>query len=216
LLPGGTAAQEGAVLQGVVTEAGTGRLIGSAIVTLVGPGTETRSGPDGFFTFPTAPVGKTIVRARAPGYPAVVEEVDVQPGLVFLPIELPNAATVLEELLVTGNRSDVRRRPQAQTAADLLALHIPELRQAPTYIRRRGTPQRLGLRGRSSFAGDGDPTIVVDGAQLSGGIEALREIPAAEVKSIRILRGPTGAFLYGSAEGVIYIQTESGSAPPPR
>jgi hypothetical protein len=212
--PAPAAAQETAVLQGMVTEAGTGRLIEAATISVVGTKLEARSGADGFFTFTNAPVGRLHVRVRARGYPAVVEEVDVGAGLVFVPIFLPSAAAVLDELLVTGSRSDAKRTPQAQTAADLLSVEIPELRPGVAYVRPRGATQRLGLRGRGSFGGDGEPTIVLDGTVLKGGLDVLRQIPAAEVKSIRILKGPSAAFLYGSSEGVIYIQTESGPPPP--
>jgi hypothetical protein len=216
LVPAAAAAQEPAVLQGLVTEAETGRLIEAATVTLIGTTLETRSGADGFFTIADAPIGRVHVRVRARGYPAVVEEVDLGPGLVFVPIVLPSAAAVLDELLVTGNRrSDGRATGSAKTAADLLAFQIPELAPPPTGARPRGTPQTLGLRGRGSFRGDGEPTIVLDGTLLRGGLEVLRQIPAADVKSIRILKGPSAAFLYGSSDGVIYIQTESGPPPPP-
>ena len=213
--PGPAVAQGGAALQGLVTEAETGRLIEAATVSLVGTKLETQSGADGFFTFPEVPIGRVHVRVRARGYPAVVEEVDVTAGLVFVPIFLPSAAAVLDELLVTGRRSDVKRTPQAQTAADLLAVQIPELRPGVAFVRPRGATQRLGLRGRGTFGGDGEPIVVLDGTLLKGGLDVLRQIPAAEVKSIRILKGPSAAFLYGSSDGVIYIQTESGPPPPP-
>jgi hypothetical protein len=216
LSPLPAAAQESAALQGIVAEETTGRLIPSAAVSLVGSTLETRTGADGVFTFPQAPLGRVHVRVRAPGYPAVVEEVEVTAGLVFVPVFIPSSSAVLDELLVTGRRSDARPTPQARTAADLLMFQIPELGPAPTGARPRGNPQsqRLGLRGRGTFGGDGEPTIVLDGTLLRGGLEALRQIPAADVKSIRVLRGASAAFLYGSADGVIYVQTESGPPAP--
>jgi len=49
---------------------------------------------------------------------------------------------------------------------------------------------------------------------MSGGLgralEVLSQIPAAHVKEIRVLRGPSSAFLQGSATGVIYVETRSG------
>jgi hypothetical protein len=133
-----------------------------------------------------------------------------------VPIFVPSAAAVLGELLVTGKRSDTRPTPTARTAADLLAVQIPELGPATTGARPRGNPQgqRLGLRGRGTFGGDGEPTIVLDGTLVRGGLEVLRQIPATDVKSIRVLRGPSAAFLYGSSDGVIYVQTESGPPAP--
>ncbi|MSR35284.1 MAG: hypothetical protein EXR95_01400 [Gemmatimonadetes bacterium] len=214
LAPPPAVAQERAVLEGVVVEEESFRAIASASVTLVGSRIETRSGADGVFTFGETPLGRVLVRVKAAGYPAIVEEVEVTPGSVFVPIFLPSAAAVLDELLVTATRAGASQNPQAQTAADLLSIHIPELRPGATYVQRRAAPARLGIRGRGTFNGDGQPTIVLDGARLNGGIEALRQIPAAQVKSIRILKGPTAGFLYGSPDGVIYIQTESGPPAP--
>lgn len=215
LTPGPAAAQQSAPLQGVVAEEETGRLIPSATVTLVGAGIETRSGADGTFAFPDAPLGRVLVRVKAPGYPSVVEEGVVARGAIFfMPVFLRSAAAVLDELRVTVTRTDALHHPQAQTAADLLSVHLPELRPAATYVQRRAAPVRLGLRGRGTFTGSGEPTIVLDGARLTGGLDVLRQIPAAQVKSIRILRGPSAAFLDGSAGGVIYIQTESGPPAP--
>ena len=38
----------------------------------------------------------------------------------------------------------------------------------------------------------------------------LANIPASDVKQIRILGGPTTAFLQGSANGAIHVETKSG------
>ena len=213
--PGPATAQESVLLRGVVAEAETGRLIPSVTVTLVGTKIETRSDDDGLFTFAEAPLGRVLIRVRAPGYPTVVEEVETRMnGEVFVPIFLISATAVLDELIVTGRRTEARKNPQAATAADLLALQLPDLSGGTTLVRPRVAPQRLGLRGRGTFGGDGEPMIVLDGAVLKGGLDLLRQIPAAQVKTIRILKGPSAAFLYGSSDGVIYIQTEAGPPAP--
>jgi hypothetical protein len=215
LLPLSVAAQGKAVLQGLVADE-SGRLISSATITLMGSGIETRSEADGAFTFPEAPLGRVLLRVRAPGYPTVVEQVDVTQDSIFVPVFLPDAVVVLDELLVTTPRTGTPNVAQAQTAADLLTVHVPSLRAGTTFVQPRGAPAtRMGLRGPAgTFTRGGEPTIVLDGARLRGGIEFLRQIPAAHIKSIRVLKGPSAAFLYGSADGVIYIQTESGPPPP--
>jgi hypothetical protein len=214
LVPQAVAAQETAVLQGLVAEE-TGRLIESATITLLGTGMETRSAADGVFTFRAAPLGRVLLRVQAAGYPAVVEQVDITGDSLFVPVFLTSAVAVLDELLVTAPRTSAPRPAQAQTAADLLAVHLPALRPGAPLVQPRPAPTRLGLRGPTgTFSGRGEPTIVLDGARLRGGIDVLRQIPAAQIKSIRILKGPSAGFLYGSPEGVIYIQTESGPPPP--
>jgi hypothetical protein len=213
LAPGPLLAQERAAIEGLVVEAETFQPVASASVTIVGVGDEVRTGADGGFGFPEAPIGRALIRVKAKGYPTVVEELEVTPGVIFIPIFLPSAATVLDELTVTARRREQPRKPQAQTAADLLSLYIPELRLGPNYVQRRATPARIGIRGRNSIGGSGEPTILLDGTLLNGGIDALRQIPADQVKSIRLLKGATGAFLYGDADGVIEIRTQAGPTP---
>jgi hypothetical protein len=216
MVPVSVAAQGTAVLQGLVADE-SGVLIGSATITLLGTGIETRSETDGAFTLPAVPLGRVLLRVRAAGYPTVVEQIDVTTDSLFVPVFLVNSVAVLDGLVVTApRRTGPANAAQAQTAADLLAVHLPALRPGASIVQPRATPTRpLGLRGPAgTFSSRAEPTIVLDGARLRGGIDVLRQIPAAHIKSIRILKGPTAAFLYGSSEGVIYIQTESGPPPP--
>jgi outer membrane cobalamin receptor len=98
------------------------------------------------------------------------------------------------------------------TAADLLARQVPEIAVFGTVDGRR-FPTGLGFRGRGTF-GNGEPLVVLDGVRFSGGVgqamDRLRQVAATDVKAIRILRGPSSAFLYGSPHGVIYLQTHAG------
>jgi hypothetical protein len=214
LLPVSASAQETAQLQGTIVEERTGSAIPAALVTLVGSNVQARTGPDGTFTFADVRVGTIILRVQAPGYPTVVDEVTFRPGAgveVQVPVALPAAA--LDEIVVTGNRLRSPSEAGARTAADLVALHVPQLQgftSAFNSSRGRAVNPRIQTRGAGSFSGSAEPVIILDGARLRGGIDALRQIPAAQIRSIRVLKGPSAGFIYGSSEGVIYIQTESG------
>jgi hypothetical protein len=218
LAPPSVGAQEATLLQGVVAEDDTGRLIPSAVVTLLASGRETRTGPDGTFAFVDVPLGSVLLRAQAPGYPAVVDEATVVPGaVIFVQMFLPRTAAFLEELLVTGARQPEFAGLGARTAADLVARQIPHLQgfTAPfNSTRGRAFNPTVQLRGSSSLSSDEEPVIVLDGARVTGGMgramDILRQIPASQIKEIQILRGPTSAHLFGSAAGVISIQTVSG------
>ena len=121
------AAQETSPLRGVVAEETTGTLLESALVTLVGTETSVRTKADGTFTFAAVPVGRTLVRIQAAGYPAVVEEAVVAPGSGnVLPVFLQTQAVALEGIVVFGNRGMMLPKT-ARTAADLLAQKYPEL-----------------------------------------------------------------------------------------
>jgi outer membrane cobalamin receptor len=153
------------------------------------------------------------VRAQAAGYPAVVEEIDVGPNaLVFVQIRLPTVPAVLRELLVVAPATGAAASRDARTAADLLALQLPGI-NANSGVVGRNMGSVLP-RGASSLTLGSEPAIFLDGVRMGGGLaqarETLGQIPASNVKSIRVLRGPASAFLQGSATGAIYIETRRG------
>ena len=208
-------AQETALLRGVVAEEETGNLVRAAVVTVVGTEITAKTGPDGTFTFPEVPLGRTLVRVQSEHYPAMVEEIVIAPGTGnVLPVFLQSTVAALDGILVFGNRRNSVETP-AKSAADLLARKIPEI--APfVKMTRPKWPARLSLRGRNTLgqsASNGEPIVVVDGVRMMGGLgfvlDVLKQIPADDVKKIEILRGPTAAFLYGSADGAIIVETNS-------
>ncbi|MEO5944565.1 MAG: SusC/RagA family TonB-linked outer membrane protein [Ferruginibacter sp.] len=89
-----------------------------------------------------------------------------------------------------------------------------------------GSATRIQIRGNSSFYGDNQPLIVVDGVPFSndqvggnglGGSGAygtgLSDLDPNDVASMTILKGATASALYGSraSNGVVLITTKSGS-----
>ena len=123
--PASVAAQQQAVLGGVISDAVTGKIVDAAAVTLVGTGIETRTAADGIFEFPDAPLGPVTIRVEAPGYPAVVEEVEMTPGTVrIMQVILHSADAVLRDILGVVPATDAARRGDARSAADLLARKV--------------------------------------------------------------------------------------------
>jgi TonB-linked SusC/RagA family outer membrane protein len=95
----------------------------------------------------------------------------------------------------------------------------------------QGTPgaaTRIQIRGNSSFFGDNQPLIIVDGvpysndqvttsSQTSGGTaysSGIANLDPNDIASMSVLKGSSAAALYGSraSNGVILITTKSGSA----
>ena len=208
--PASVVAQQQAVLWGVVSDAVTGEIVDAAAVTLVGTGIETRTAVDGIFEFPDAPLGFVTVRVQAPGYPAVVEQVEMTPGTVrIMQVILPSVDAVLREILVVVPATDAARRGDARSAADLLARKV-------LGITATGGPydSPILLRGVNSISVNSEAVIFLDGVRLSNGfgnaMDLLRLISAADVKEIRVLPGPAAAFLQGSASGAILVETKFG------
>ncbi len=74
---------------------------------------------------------------------------------------------------------------------------------------REGSPVRITHRGRDSIALQGDVRVVIDGALVSDGPEALENIPAKSVEFIQILSGREAVLRFGSTggNGVIIVKT---------
>lgn len=223
---------------GIVLDDRNGRPVVGATVALVGSRLSAQANEAGEFMFPDVPAGILAVRIEHPGYGTIVEQIRIEPdGVADLQVALPPLAVVLRELLVQGRRSDTPQpgasitevspgRHSGFTAADLLAAHVPGLAMGVD----RGLAGRgatINIRGVGSINQSDAPLIYLDGIQIAdhvtprtpNGVQALSvlaQIPAREVASIRVLRGPAAAALYpNAANGVIVIRTRSGSESPP-
>lgn len=195
-------------LHGVVADQATMALIDSARVTVVGTDFEALTGGDGTFSFRGVPVGPLAVRIEAPGYPAVVEQVEIARDVVlYMQVMLPRADAILGELLTgSGGGTDAR------TAAELLARQVLDVNTNTGNLGLNANP--VLLRGTGTIRLSGEPAIFLDGVRLGSfgpAMEVLSQIPARDVKNIRVLRGPASAFLEGSANGSIHIETRTGS-----
>ena len=205
------AAQEGPPLMGVVSDEITGELVDSAIVTLVGKGRETRTRDGGIFQFDDVEAGRHLVRVQAPGYPAVMEEVETTADAALLvQVLLPNARAVLQGIGVEVAPTARAPMDGSATAADLLALQVPGIFRSSGDV---GTRTNLVLlRGVGSINLSSEPSIFLDGVHVGASgqvMDVLSQLPASHVKSIQIRRGPASA-VDGSANGAIYVVTRSG------
>jgi hypothetical protein len=209
-------AQQEAPLQGVVADDITGEVIAGARVTIVGTEQETRTSEAGTFAFPDVPPGNVSVRVQAEGYPTITDEIEVSPtAIVFMRVVLPQVSLFLDEFFVFGTPSSPRRAPtprDARTAADILAQQVPAISQTVGVVGQDDSP--IVLRGVSSINLSSEPAVFLDGIRLGGNLgeamDALRKIPAEHVRQIRVLRGPAAAFMQGSADGAIFVETRVG------
>jgi hypothetical protein len=208
-------AQQESAIHGVVADESTWRLVSSARVTLVETGDETLTGAKGTFVFRNPPLGRVSIRVEAPGFPAIVEEVEVTANAsLFVQFVLPHFHAVLDEILVLARSGQPQRDSgQPLTAADLLAMKVRGIMGNPGMVGADGSGIMM-LRGVGSISLQGDPVIYLDGVRMSGSpgeaLLALAQIPASEIRDIQILRGPAASFLTGSADGVIEVRTKSG------
>ncbi|HET9947631.1 MAG TPA: carboxypeptidase regulatory-like domain-containing protein [Longimicrobiales bacterium] len=207
----GLAAQQPSV-HGVVVDEGTWTPVEAAVVSLAGTALRTTSRADGTFTIEGAPVGPATIRVEAPGFPTMVQQIDVRRGvLVYVQFIMPRMDAFLDELLVVGARQGLDVS-EPRTAADFLVGEVPGILRNEGMVGR--TESRLRLRGVSSITLHQDPVVYLDGVRLAGSVSealaVLSQIPATEVESVEVLRGPAAAFLHGAADGVIHVRTKTG------
>jgi hypothetical protein len=215
LTPSLAAAQRAATeppakLQGVVVRESTFEPIVNALVEVVGSDHKVRTGPMGQFAIPDAPAGTAWVRVTVEGLPSVREQIEIkEEGVVFLQFRMPeDVFALLDEI-----RVDVRNPPtstgSASNALQLLAQKVPSVASHASGDL-ADYDVAIRLRGYNSFINGGDPLIVIDGAIVEGptAFETLSRIPATDVESIDVLRGPAAAFRYPfAANGVIQVRT---------
>ena len=108
--------------------------------------------------------------------------------------------------------ASTREVREARTAADILGYQIPGLTNAQGVVGKNDG--LIVLRGVSSINLSSEPAVFLDGVRLGGGLgdamDALSKIPAEHVRAIRVLRGPAAAFVQGSANGAIFVETRVG------
>lgn len=222
-------AQDGRSLFGTVVDDRTLRPVQGAVVSVLDHARTQVTLADGSFSFGVLPMGVVHLRVQREGYSSTVEQVEVVPGGgTFLRLSIAPITAVLDELLVRirSGRSrpdldavDRNGSESGATAADLLARRFPGVKVD------RGTGAigggvEIRIRGVSSITAAREPAIFLDGIRLNPsrppglslrttpGLQILDEIPASQVRSIRVLRGPSASVVYGeSADGVIIIET---------
>ena len=205
LMPAAVLAQR--PLHGVVADEATLALIDSARVTVVGTELEATTGGDGTFSFEGVPLGSLAVRIEAPGYPVMVEQVEVVRDVVlYMQVMMPRSDVILGELATPPTGVS-----EARTAAELVARKVLDMNPNSGNLGLNTNPVRL--RGTGTFGLGGEPAVFLDGVRIGTfgpAMEVLSQIPASDVRNIRVLRGPAAAFLRGSADGSIHIETRSG------
>jgi hypothetical protein len=100
-------------------------------------------------------------------------------------------------------------RMGVRTAWDVVRLVAPRLRYA---LDATGQPTGVRTEERRSVEADQTPLLVVDGAR-SRDILYLNQIPASEVRRLRIIDGDVAMSLFGfeASSGAIVVETKRGS-----
>jgi TonB-linked SusC/RagA family outer membrane protein len=225
-------------VKGIVTDSAGNPLV-SASVQVRNSSVGTRTNEQGSFTI-DVPVNNPVLLISSIGYDK--QEVNIG-NRNNITISLSTSRQNLQEVIVT-TALGIRRTDRAlgysvakidpstfiqKSEPDLL--RSLEGKVAGVDIRSsQGTPgaaTRIQLRGNTSFFGNSQPLIIVDGIpysneqvtttnQTSGGgayTSGLSSLDPNDIASINVLKGSSAAALYGSraSNGVLVITTKSGS-----
>jgi len=237
LLIGSAYAQDRRI-SGRVTSSDDGAPIAGVSVLVVGGVASTQTDEAGTFSI-NVPGTATELEFRYLGY--ATQRTNIQ-GQTTLDVQLAVDAASLDEVVVTA--MGIQRTARSLTYAtsdvdpdDILQNSEPDLlksmqgKVAGVDIRTsQGTPgaaTRFQVRGNSSFFGDNQPLLIVDGvpydnsmvetsSMTSGGSAYSSGIAALDpndIESFNVLKGSAAAALYGSraSNGVVIITTKSGS-----
>jgi TonB-linked SusC/RagA family outer membrane protein len=208
LLPAVSFAQ--ITVSGTVIDAGGETIIGASVVER-GTRNSTVTDVNGKFVL-TIATG-AVLQVSYLGY--ITQDVAATPNMT---VTLKEDMQLLDEVVVTA--LGIRREEKAlgYAAQSVSGDELTIARGADVMSSLSGKIAGLSVANSSEFLGNNEillrgriPLIVVDGV-IFGNI-SLSDIPAEDIESVNVLKGPTGAALYGSmgAHGVIMVTTKKAS-----
>jgi len=208
---------QGISVRGTVTDASTGEPMPGVNVVVKGSALGSITDVQGRYSFASVD-GNAILAFSFIGY--VVQEIPVN-GRSVLDVQMEGELTGLDEVVVVGYGSAIRRNVAAATSAlksnEIVGLSTTDPRQvlqgkiAGVQVTNNsgdpGAGARIVIRGMGSFSNT-DPLYVIDGIQ--GG--NLNSIATQDIENITILKDASTTAIYGSAaaNGVVMITTKSG------
>jgi TonB-dependent SusC/RagA subfamily outer membrane receptor len=233
------AAQAVATVRGTVTSAATQRPLAGVQVSVARSSVRTVTNASGAYTLANVPAGTATIRAELIGYTPATRAVTVAAGQTATAnLALAETAIGLDELVVTGQAKETRRR---EVATSVASLDATELENAPiqnvSQLLQGRTPgvnvlpgggkvgqgTKILLRGPSSVSQGIQPLIFVDGVRVNnstadgvwtGGSSwtGLDDINPNDIERVEIVKGAAAASLYGTeaSAGVVQIFTKKG------
>lgn len=176
------AQQDAGVVRGRVTEAGSGRPIPDAQVSVDGRAAGALTGVDGGFTIARVPSGTRTIRVRRIGFESVERAVVVAPRAeTRLDVSLTAAASVLQQVVVTALGREVAQRSLGTAQQTVSGQNVAET-QRENFVNAlqgrvagvnvtstSGTPgasASITIRGVSSISGSNQPLFIVDGLPI--------------------------------------------------
>lgn len=207
-------------ISGHVTKQAAAENLSNVTVTLKGTSTITATNAEGRYTINVAGNNSVLVFSSV-GY--TTQEVTVG-DRATVDIALSEQTSTLEEVVMTGYGSGVRRRDVTSAVSSINAKQLKDvpLSSAAEALQGRlagvqaisseGVPGGdviIRVRGGGSITQDNSPLYIVDGVQVEN---ALSVIAPQDIASIDVLKDASSTAIYGAraANGVFIITTKAG------
>lgn len=222
------------LLRGMVSDEAGEPLVGASVQLQNGEGAV--AGESGLFSL-AAPEGDQSLTVSYIGYETA--EVVFAENESYQAIRLKRGS-FLKEIVITALGISRERKSLGYAVQELEGNRLSK-NQAPNIIStlqgklagvqvisaagQVGASARVVIRGNSSIFGNNQPLFVVNGVpmdnssfsplSLFGGVDygnAFTDLPAGDIESVSVLKGPAAAALYGNraGNGVILVTTKTG------
>lgn len=226
LAPYASAGAQAGSVRGVVSDSATGRPLSGALVRASGTDQFTHTNLRGQFTLSVLTGARATLIITQIGYRPRTQDVPV--GGAEVTILLGVSVLRLDELIVTGQAGDTRKRALGNVVGEVdmaavqalapskgvqeaLSVGVPGL-QIQRASGQLGTGGVTRIRGVSSLSLSSEPIIFIDGVRadntagsnsvgFSGGGDRpsrINDIDPNDIESIQVLKGPSAATLYGT------------------
>ena len=228
-------AQATGVIRGTVREAGSGRPLPGAQVSIKNTQRGAVANAEGVFSIAGAPAGQHTIRVDLIGYRSVEQVVSVTAGQpVSIDLELQQSAIGLDQIVVTGTTGRGQaKKTLGNSVSSINAAGITDvapINNVQQLLQGRtpgmtmmsstgvvGGGSRMRIRGSSSITAGNEPVVFVDGVRVQSGqsrtegntsqpVNLLEAFNPQDIESIEIIKGPAAATLYGAEAATGVIQ----------
>ena len=231
-----TAQQPTGTVRGTITEAGTGRAMPGAQVSIKGTQRGTIADATGAYVIPNVTPGAAVVRVDLIGYRSAEQPVTVVANqTATVNVQVTESAIGLDEIVVTGTSGRGQaKRTLGNSVSSVNAAAITEVGAPIQDVRQLiqgrtpgvtmmnssgvvGAGARTRIRGSGSLTAGNEPVVFVDGIRVQSGqsqtsgntaqpINLLEAFNPNDIESIEVIKGPAAATLYGAEAATGVIQ----------
>jgi TonB-dependent starch-binding outer membrane protein SusC len=216
------------IVEGKVTEAGSGRALPNAQVFVVGTTIGSVTNETGTYRITGAPARQAQVQVRLIGFAPVGRTIVIAANqTTTLNFELQVSALQLEQIVVTGTGQQVEVKKLGNTVATVTPPQNAPIKSAGELLQGRepgvvglpstgltGQGSRIRIRGNASLSQSNEPIVFVDGVRINtvgnlgrnvsagdigvGSTSRLDDIDPSSIERVEILKGAAAATLYGT------------------